>query len=64
MRDFRSGAGNREESLGHLVIPNSEEVIKVLRIMSKEHRRQLEDAPTGQRWNKLHINEDENCDSI
>lgn len=64
MGDARSGAGKREESLKHLVIPNSEEVIKVLRIMSKELRGQLKDATTDQRWNKFHINEDENYDSI
>lgn len=30
--------------------------------MSKELRNQLKDVPTGQKWNKLHINEDENYD--
>lgn len=64
MSDARSGAGKREDSLEHPVIPNSEEVIKVLRIMSKELRSQCEDATTDQRWNKFHINEDENYDSI
>lgn len=62
--DSRSGAGNREVSLEHLIIPNSEEVIKVIRVTSKGLRSQLEDSPTGQKWNKLHINEDKNCDGI
>lgn len=49
----RSGEGNKKVSL---------EVIKILRIMSKELRSQLKDVLIGQKWNKLYINEDENCD--
>ena len=52
-------------SLKHLVIPDSDEVIKVLRIVSKELRSQPEDAPSHwPKTNKLHINENENSDDI
>lgn len=54
----------REVSLEHLIIPNSKEVIKVIRVMSKGFKSQLENVPTGQQWNQLHINKDKNCDGI